>query len=642
MGFFSSLGKYFLPGELSTEMNASVVPHFLGDGRFYLPGKQQTEEAAVIAQWLVRLRWVAICGFLLLVGCLWLFFRTMMPIPALYGLCGIIFLYNLVFSLLFKTRKTLTYQAAIVSIRVQVFLDWLALLLFIHFTGGIFSPLVFFVILHVIIDAMIFSPFQCYVYTALLLVGLGVLIVMEYVLRIFPVNSLWLGPNPPPLEPVPMLIAFFLFSFVLFCATFLATSVMGRFREREMDVRRLSGNLQKALTRMETLYEATKVMVTSYDLTAVLDLIVQDSVRIMSAKGAAVHLLQEGTNELTLAATWGLSDAYLHKGPITTEDGLTPKNPDDVIMVEDVETDQRLTYPKEDRDEGIRSIISIPLVRKGKIMGDLRIYAQTQHRYTEDEVSFLRILAGGAAVIIDNAQAWKALEESNRRIISFAYKISHDLKSPVVAIQSLLSAMQGGFAGEVPPKQKEILDRCINKQEQLLQLIRDLLNLAEGQMSIEGQKMMPIQLDTVAAESIKLLETVAQERKILIDYQHPQRAITCLEVPGDFQRLFSNLLDNALRYTPAGGRVDLVLGDDDEKISIMVKDSGIGIEPDHKEKIFDEFFRTPQAKQCRSDGTGLGLAIVKGIVQRYHGTIRVESEIGKGTTFYVTLPRGVA
>jgi signal transduction histidine kinase len=638
MGFFSSLGKYFLPGELSTEMNASVVPHFLGDGRFYLPGKQQTEEAAVIAQWLVRLRWVAICGFLLLVGCLWLFFRTMMPIPALYGLCGIIFLYNLVFSLLFKTRKTLTCQAAIVSIRVQVFLDWLALLLFIHFTGGIFSPLVFFVILHVIIDAMIFSPFQCYVYTALLLVGLGVLIVMEYVLRIFPVNSLWLGPNPPPLEPVPMLIAFFLFSFVLFCATFLATSVMGRFRGREMDVRRLSGNLQKALTRMETLYEATKVMVTSYDLTAVLDLIVQDSARIMSAKGAAVHLLQEGTNELTLAATWGLSDAYLHKGPITTEDGLTPKNPDDVIMVEDVETDQRLKYPKEDREEGIRSIISIPLVRKGKIMGDLRIYAKKQHRYTQDEVSFLKILAGGAAVIIDNAQAWKALEESNRRIISFAYRIGHDLKSPVVAIQSLLSAMQGGFAGEVPPKQKEILDRCINKQEQLLQLIRDLLNLAEGQMPTEGQKVVPIQLDTIAAETVKLLETVAQERQIAIHFQQPKQPIPFQEVPGDFQRLFFNLLDNAVRYTPAGGKVELMLGNDNEKISIMVKDTGMGIDHEYKEKIFDEFFRTPQAKKCRTDGTGLGLAIVKGIVQRYHGAIQVESELGKGTTFYITLP----
>ena len=111
------------------------------------------------------------------------------------------------------------------------------------------------------------------------------------------------------------------------------------------------------------------------------------------------------------------------------------------------------------------------------------------------------------------------------------------------------------------------------------------------------------------------------------------------EVPGDFQRLFSNLLDNALRYTPAGGKVELMLGNDNEKISIMVKDTGMGIDPEYKEKIFDEFFRTPQAKKCQTGGTGLGLAIVKGIVQRYHGAIQVESELGKGTAFYITLPR---
>jgi hypothetical protein len=639
MGRFSSLKQYFLPGVLSTQINAALVPHFAVDARYYLPGKQQAEEAVVIAQWLVRLRWVAICGFVLLAGCFWVFFRQLMPIGTLYSLCGIIFLYNLFFALLFKSQKQLTYQTAIFSIRLQIFLDWLALLLFIHFTGGIFSPLVFFTILHVIIDAMIFSPAQCYIYTTALLIGLGVLIVLEYVLRIVPVNSLWLGSQPPPLETVPMVIAFILFSFVLFCATFLATSIMGRFRQRELDVRRLSGNLQKALTRMETLYEATKAMVTSYDLETVLNRIVQDSARIMDAKGAAVRLLQEGSRELRLAATWGLSDAYLHKGPVTTEDGLTPKSPEDVIMVEDVDTDGRLKYPQENREEGIRSIISVPLVHKGKIIGDLRIYGKTRHYYTHDEISFLKILAGGVAVIIDNARAWKALEESNRRIISFAYRIGHDLKSPVVAIQSLLTAMQDGFAGDVPPKQKEILNRCIGKQEQLLQLIRDLLNLAEGQMSIEGHKLVAIQLDTIAADSIKLLESVARERGITIHYTHPEQPVMFQEVPGDFQRLFFNLLDNAIRYTPAGGTVAVALNSTAETISLMIKDSGIGIEPEYKEKIFDEFFRTPQAKQCRTDGTGLGLAIVKGIVQRYRGDIRVESEPGKGTVFIITLPR---
>ena len=639
MGIFSALGKKLLPGELSRDADPHVLPYFLADGQYYQSGKHRAEEAAMIAQWLVRLRWAAICGFLVLAGCFLIFFRALMPIGALYGLCGVIFLYNLAFFLFLKSRKSTAYQTALFSIRLQVFLDWLALLLFIHFTGGIFSPLMFFVILHVIINAMIFSPRQCYLYTALLLSGLAGLVFLEYVAKIFPVNSLWLGPAPPPLTSIPMLLAFLLFSFVLFGSTFLATAIMGRFRERENEVRRLTVSLQKALNRMETLYETTKVMVASYDLNAVLDLIVQDSVRIMGAKGAAVHLLQEGGQEMTLAATCGLSEAYLHKGPITPEDGLTPKSPDEVIMVEDAAHDPRLRYPRETREEGIRSIISIPLVSKGKIQGDLRLYATLPHHFAPEEISFLKILAGGAAVIIDNVRAWKALEESNRRIISFAYKIGHDLKSPVGAVQSLLSAMQDGFAGDVPPKQKDILARCIKKQDQLLQLIRDLLSLAEGQMSTEGQKIAPIDLAAAASETVSLLETVARAKVVGIRYDAPVQPVPFQAVPGDFQRLFSNLLDNAIRYTPAGGSVELTLAGDSRTIAIMVRDTGIGIEPEFKEKIFEEFFRTPQAKRFQTDGTGLGLAIVKGIVQRYHGSISVESEPGKGTAFHITLPK---
>ena len=638
MGFFSELGKIFLPGELPGDAGPYVVPLFPEEGTCYLPGRHRAEEAAMIARWLVRLRWAAICGFLVLAACFRIFFRTVMPTGALYALCVVILLYNFGFFLLFKSQKSHDYQTALFSIRLQVFLDWLALLLFIHFTGGIFSPLMFFVILHVIINAMIFTPRQCYLYTVLLLLGLAGLVLVEYVVRIFPVNNLWLGANPPTLEPLPMLIAFLLFSFVLFGATFLATSIMGRFRQRENEVRRLTASLQKALTRMETLYEATTAMVASYDLTAVLDLIVRDSVRIMGAKGAAVHLLQEGGQEMSFAAACGLSDAYLHKGPITAEDGLTPKRPDEVIIVEDTEHDPRIKYPRESQQEGIRSIISIPLVSKGKIRGDLRLYASSTHHFDPDEIAFLKILAGGAAVIIDNVRAWKALEESNRRIISFAYKIGHDLKSPVGAVQSLLSAMQDGFAGEVPPKQKDILARCIKKQDQLLQLIRDLLSLAEGQLSTDGQKMAPIDLAAAAAEAVNLLEAVSQAKGVVIRYTAPRQPLLFQEVLGDFQRLFGNLLDNAIRYTPAGGNVELTLAGADNTIVLTVRDTGIGIEPEFKDKIFEEFYRTPQAKRVQTDGTGLGLAIVRGIVQRYNGTISVESEPGKGTAFSIVLP----
>ncbi len=638
MSTFSSLGKYFLPGALQTDANHLQFPFLTLGGKDYLPGKLYTDDVTVICFWLVRLRWAAAGGFLLLAFCLSLLFPQMLLVRPMYMVCLAIFFYNALFYFLLQ-RKDVTPQTVLFSIRLQVFLDWLALLLFIHFTGGIFSPLVFFFILHIIIDSMIFPASHCYLYTALSLAGLGVLYFAEDVLRLFPIPNLWLGKTLPPLDVPTMVIAFSLFAFVLFAATFLATSMMVRFRERENIVRLLSQNLQKALNRMETLFEATKVMVSSYDLNTVLNLLVADSVRLLGAKGGAIRVLREMGDEMTSVATHGLSDAFLKKGPIKRDDGLTPKSTEEVIIVQNAQCDPRVAYPKAAQEEGICSIISVPLVSKGNIKGDLRLYAKTEHHFTQEEIAFLKILASGAAVIIDNAQAWKALEESNKKIISFAYKIGHDLKAPVVAIQGLLSAMQEGYAGDVPPKQKDILARCIKKQEHLLLLIKDVLNLAEEQIPTESQKVVSVFIDAIASETIRLLEAQRRQKGITIIFTPQPNPIPFQEVPGDLQRLFSNLLDNALRYTPAGGTVELELSNDDEKISIMVRDSGIGIEPEHKEKIFDEFFRTPQAKRSQTDGTGLGLAIVKGIVQRYHGEIQVESEVGKGTTFYVTLPR---
>jgi two-component system phosphate regulon sensor histidine kinase PhoR len=213
------------------------------------------------------------------------------------------------------------------------------------------------------------------------------------------------------------------------------------------------------------------------------------------------------------------------------------------------------------------------------------------------------------------------------------------LKSPVSAVQSLLTAMREGYAGSIPPRQQDILARCINKQEQLLKLIRDLLNLAEGKTSAEGQKRVAVFIDAAAAEAVKLFEAVSTQKGVAVVSLPPKRPIPFEEIPGDLQRLFSNLLDNAIRYTPPGGKVEIETGCDDRQITITLKDNGIGIEPEYREKIFEEFFRTPRAKKCLAEGTGLGLAIVMGIVNRYHGSIHLESEPGKGSAFLITFPK---
>jgi len=103
-------------------------------------------------------------------------------------------------------------------------------------------------------------------------------------------------------------------------------------------------------------------------------------------------------------------------------------------------------------------------------------------------------------------------------------------------------------------------------------------------------------------------------------------------------RVFSNLLENAIRYTPAGGSVSVALERAEAGIVITVRDTGIGIEPEEIDKIFDEFHRTVEAKKFAPEGTGLGLPIVKNILMRYNGFITVESQLGKGTCFCITLP----
>ncbi len=606
----------------------------------FLPGSFHAEELTVISSWLIRLRWAAVCGFFLLAVCLSHFAPSLFPIHMLYIVCLVILFYNFAFFFFLKGKEKKTDgKISPFFIRLQVFLDWIALLTIIDLTGGIFSPLITFFLLHIIINSMIFPPYQCYSHTILALTGLGILFFIKKYFLYVPETTSWLAINIHNLSIMAIIFLFAVFAFIFLASTFLATSIIVRFRQREADVRLLSRRLQESLTRMETLYEATKTMVSSSDINSIFDIIVRETTKIMKAKGVVLRLVHEGEEDLTVSAFYGVSEKFVKKGPVKRGEGLFPKNPDDVIIVENVTDDPRIIYRQEEIEEGIKSIISIPLVHRGEVTGDLRLYSKEHRHFSSDEISFLKILASGAASMIDNARTWQELEEKNKDNIFLAHKLSHDLRAPVVAVQSLLSAMEEGYAGEISSQQKDILKRCIKKQEQLVLLINNILNLAESQVSTHDQQLVTVYLDEVAGDMLKLLEVLFQQKKIMTKYYKPKKPVPFQEVPGDFQRLFSNLLENALRYTPEGGMVELEVKDNAEDVSITVKDTGIGIEPEEREKIFDDFYRTKKAKQFVKDGTGLGLPTVKSIVKRYNGFINLESQPGKGTTFFITLPK---
>lgn len=217
----------------------------------------------------------------------------------------------------------------------------------------------------------------------------------------------------------------------------------------------------------------------------------------------------------------------------------------------------------------------------------------------------------------------------------FVADASHELRTPVAAIQSLTDV---ALLQEAPPEEYRTILRRVNAQsERLRHLISDLLALAradEGQTVLESE---PVCLELLALEAVAIAEPLARERDIRIEVQVRESAT----IVGDEARLMQavmNVLDNAIRFTPPGGRVVVTIGIRDDRALLSVADTGVGIAPEHQSSIFDRFYRIDAARSRKNGGSGLGLAIADWLVRAHGGTIVVESDIGQGATFAITLP----
>jgi signal transduction histidine kinase len=231
----------------------------------------------------------------------------------------------------------------------------------------------------------------------------------------------------------------------------------------------------------------------------------------------------------------------------------------------------------------------------------------------------------------------RQLEEQDRLKSRYVMTVSHDIQAGLSAVEGLLMAVLQGFTESVGDKTRDLLARASERTHLLLRFVRDLLDLSRMRAEAEVQR-----------ERVQLVQLIAGEAEL---YAGPL-ASKSLEFrlenqAGDpvvygnrtaLAQLFNNLISNAVRYTPAGGSVRVALRPAGGEVEVRVEDSGIGIDPEHLGHLFEDFFRAPNARSFSENGTGLGLSIVKQSVQMHGGTVRVESELGRGTRFIVTLP----
>lgn len=238
----------------------------------------------------------------------------------------------------------------------------------------------------------------------------------------------------------------------------------------------------------------------------------------------------------------------------------------------------------------------------------------------------------------------KALREANAQLKQkdrikdeYVSRVTHDIKGHLAAIRNCLYVAGDTASGTLNEKQDEFLGRAMKRTKQLTDFVRELLELT--QMRLSGQfQMGPFSLSETLAKALAAVESKAHDKSIAVTSNIDAAVGTIVGNEFSITEMISNLLFNAVKYTPEGGTVHLEAKNDGDGVEIGVTDTGIGIPADELEHVFDEFFRARNAVKNDRDGTGLGLSIVKQIVDRHAGELRVRSEEGRGSTFTVRLP----
>ena len=233
------------------------------------------------------------------------------------------------------------------------------------------------------------------------------------------------------------------------------------------------------------------------------------------------------------------------------------------------------------------------------------------------------------------ARAKEEMERLDRFKTAFTLTVAHELRAPITALQSFLLAMLKGY---VPSdQQQEILQRAIERAQELLDLVDDLLNLAAAREELTPPKRKVLSLADALEKVVPLLQAQAEEKGMTFTVEVRQRPLVEAN-PAQMGQLWTNLISNGVKYTSTGGQVTVTLEEKDGWAIGTVEDTGIGITPEDQAKIFEEFYRTPQAKEMEHRGTGLGLPLVKRIVEGHGGTIEVKSVLGRGSRFTFRLP----
>ncbi len=241
----------------------------------------------------------------------------------------------------------------------------------------------------------------------------------------------------------------------------------------------------------------------------------------------------------------------------------------------------------------------------------------------------------GTLTVLHDITAQKKMDQLKSDFVSM---VAHEIRSPMNTVLAQIKVVLDGLAGDVTQKQGEILTKSSERIKNLSDLSTELLDLASIESGLITQEKERLNVFDIIADQVTFYQAAAQEKDIQLDLRQPDALSAIIGNKYNMEEIFSNLISNAIKYTPEGGKVTVSAVDEEKYVCIFVRDTGYGISHEDCDQIFDKFYRVKNDKTRTITGTGLGLAIVKSIVEAHNGMVRVESKPDQGSTFYVYIP----
>ncbi len=378
-----------------------------------------------------------------------------------------------------------------------------------------------------------------------------------------------------------------------------------------------------------------------------------DHLTLIVQRALEKQVLERRARELQEEQARNLYDLTMEKSRIRTivncmADGVLVTNRDLEVVLSNpavlslMGRSKPLTEPSSLRDyiddedlaRDLRSILDAGEGQAGLVSRDLRRGDRCLHAVCAPVLWLDGQVLGTVTVFQDIT----FLKELDRLKSDFVQMVSHELRSPLASIKQLLSVVLDGLAGELADRQKDLLQRAQVKIQGQLDLINDLLDVAKIESGQSFQQQVPLDLAEVLEHTVALMQPRAESQNVRMRLDISGTLPLIQADMRSMEELFSNLLSNAVNYSPEGGDVEVLAAKSGDFIDIYICDTGVGMDPEEVPKIFDKFYRIKHPKTRQVVGTGLGLSIVKGIVESHRGSIEVDSRPGMGTTFRVLLP----